>query len=162
MLINSYSLYPSSRTQLSKNDMTSDTDGGYTVTESTYYSGRAGWRAFDGSTATYSGWYTASGNATGWLQMQLPAAKIVTYYKIYQTNDTITRAPKDWTFQGSNNGADWDTLHTVTDQTGWTASQWREFYPTTTNYYSYYKINITANNGYSDLKIDELVLEGYA
>ena len=40
---------------------------------------------------------------------------------------TANRSFKDWTFEGSNNGSDWDVLDTVTGETGWTLGEQRVF-----------------------------------
>jgi len=36
-------------------------------------------------------------------------------------------APKDWTFEGSNNASDWDVLDTQSDQTVWTQDVFNEY-----------------------------------
>lgn len=57
------------------------------------------------------------------------------------------RAPKDWTFQGSNDKSAWDVLDTQTGETDWSDSDFRYYKFDNTAAYKYYKFNCTANNG---------------
>ena len=67
------------------------------------------------------------------------------------------RAPKDWTFQGSNDKSTWADLDTQTNETGWTKGQSRYYKFSNTTAYKYYKFNCTANNGNSDcMQVDEI------
>lgn len=55
--------------------------------------------------------------------------------------------PKNWTFQGSNNGSSWTTLHTVTNNTWLGDYDSQEFTVTSPGFYLYYKLDITNNIG---------------
>ena len=70
---------------------------------------------------------------------------------------TQTRAPKTWTFSGSNDGATWTELDSETE-TGWSGnpeSRYYEFVNTTR--YRYYKFDATALNGGTDyVQLDEM------
>jgi hypothetical protein len=70
------------------------------------------------------------------------------------------RAPKSWTLQGSHNGTDFDTLHTVVNTPEFTNGEKRDFTCTVaTTAYRYFRLNVTANNGdASYLQIGELYL----
>ena len=57
------------------------------------------------------------------------------------------RAPKDWTFQGSNDKSAWNVLDTQTGETGWSGYESRYYKFGNTAAYKYYKFNCTANNG---------------
>ena len=69
-----------------------------------------------------------------------------------------TRAPKDWTLQGSQNNADWTTLDTRTDEV-FSADTMRAFSFTDTIPYRYYKLDVTENGGSGTcISIKELML----
>jgi len=68
--------------------------------------------------------------------------------------DHPDEAPKDWTFQGSNDGVNWDILDTVTGETDWNSTIVRIFEIDNKTAYKSYRIVITANNGSTDLSIE--------
>lgn len=129
---------------ISKNDMTSNNDGGYIVSASTYHVTAPPYMAFDAILG--AGWVTSNGGITGWIQQQLPTAKIICKYAVTGTSDS-SRSPRDWTLEGSNNGTDWVVLDTVTGETGWGLSEKRSFEVNNTIAYTYYRLDISANNG---------------
>ena len=95
-------------------------------------------------------WVTAANQTTGWLKFDFGSgnAKTVEKYTLsFYNGATLTRAPKTWTLQGSNNDADWTTLDTQTNVPGWSASEMRTYEFVNGTAYRYYKINITANQG---------------
>lgn len=53
---------------------------------------------------------------TGYLAYGFPVPVAVAQYRV-RSISTSARAPKDWTFQGSNDGSSWTTLNTQTNQT---------------------------------------------
>ena len=57
------------------------------------------------------------------------------------------RAPRDWTFQGSNDKSAWAVLDTQTGETDWSDNESRYYKFNNTAAYKYYKFNCTANNG---------------
>lgn len=59
----------------------------------------------------------------------------------------ITRAPKTWTFEGSNNGTDWTTLDSQADITTWAEYTFKDYSFSNATAYRYYRLNCTANNG---------------
>ena len=72
-----------------------------------------------------------------------------------------TRAPKDWTFSGSNDGETWTTLDTQSDETGWSDNEFRYYHFANSDSYLYYKFNCTANNGATDyMQIQEIEFYG--
>ncbi|WP_353619049.1 discoidin domain-containing protein [Paracidovorax cattleyae] len=62
--------------------------------------------AFDHNSATQ--WFHPS--TTGWLRYDLGRARAVERYTVTSSFDKVARDPKDWQFQGSNDGATWTTL----------------------------------------------------
>ena len=103
-------------------------------------------KAFDRNAG--SKWLGGS-NGVGWLQYDFGAGneKTITRYDIISANDVPQRDPKDWQFQGSNDGTNWTTLDTQAGQ----IFPYR-FFPKSyafanTTAYRYHRLNITANNG---------------
>ncbi|WP_291414232.1 ThuA domain-containing protein [Actinophytocola sp.] len=84
---------------------------------------------------------------TGWVAYQLAAPAVVTKYALTSANDFDGRDPKNWTFQGSQDGTTWVDLDTQTNQDFPERFQRREFEITNTTAYSNYRLNITANDG---------------
>lgn len=112
--------------------------------------------AFDGVLANQ--WQTPVGTTTGQLGYDLGAGVTRTAVKYRVTAASIT-APKDWTFEGSNNGSSWTTLDTRTSQTSWAVgAESRDFTFTNTTAYRYYRINISANNTGTQLFINSLAM----
>jgi hypothetical protein len=101
--------------------------------------------AFDG-TNTY--WLGTNGGID-WLQIDLGAAQTLYSYSIkVNTIPEPARAPKNWTMQGSADGAAWNIVDTQTNQSAWTSGEIRTFVcAVATTPYRYFRLNITANNG---------------
>ena len=102
----------------------------------------AAWGAFDQSLGNT---YWASGTINnGSLGYQFTSGKIIKQYA-FLTHVTVTGYnPKDWTFQGSNDGISYTTIETVTGFSS-AANTWyiRNVSANTTSY-TYYRMNITA------------------
>jgi hypothetical protein len=113
-------------------------------------------KAFDGLTSTK--WFNASGGNTGWLAYYFGGpAKIVIRYDITSANDVPGRDPKDWQFQGSQDGITWVTLDTRTGETFPSRFLTHQYTITNLTAYTHYRLNITANNGDSNgLQLSEL------
>jgi hypothetical protein len=72
--------------------------------------------------------------------------------------DVPGRDPKDWQFQGSNDGSTWTTLDTQSDQTFIDRFQMKTFKVDSPDAYRYHRLNITANNGAKGTHVSELAL----
>ena len=101
-------------------------------------------RAIDGQTNTY---WTTNGVAAAWIQFRYFNAFASTQYTIRRRDDIPNRNPKDWTFEGSNNGSSWTVLDTRTGITWPTSGEVKTFSFSNTTAYLYYRVNITANGG---------------
>lgn len=104
------------------------------------------WQAFGGT-----GWETDVGTLTGWLSYEFPSAEIVQFYIITALGTASPSfveedAPRDWTFEGSNDGSTWTTLDTQTGQ-AFRSLDRRPFFFDNTTTYLHYRLNISANNG---------------
>lgn len=138
---------------------------GEVIESGNYNDNNEGYRAFnDNIDGSSSAWISA--NPVCWLGYHNTESKIVNKYRItsrdFSNADTIS--PKDWTFEGSNDGGTtWDVLHTVTDETGWTQQETREYTFDNEVSYSSFRINITSNNGHGTYSsIGELELFEYS
>jgi hypothetical protein len=77
---------------------------------------------------------------------------------VTSANDVAQRDPKNWQFQGSNDGVTWTTLDTRTNETFASRFLTKTYdFPNGTPY-RWYRLNITANNGGSGypIQISEL------
>ena len=94
---------------------------------------------------------------------QLNTPDIVGQYTLTSGNDASGRDPKTWTLNGSNDGTNWTTLDTKTNQTFASRGLTRLFSITNTTAYRYYRLTITANNGDGLFQLAEWrLLEGIA
>ncbi|WP_229525625.1 discoidin domain-containing protein, partial [Paenibacillus farraposensis] len=112
-------------------------------------------RAFDGDFATISSAWTSSATAA-WLRYDFSNPVVIEQYVIYPQTTATDRAPKDWTFEGSNDGVTWNVLDTQSNITGWVDNTPKKFSFSNSNSYKNYRINITANNGSQYLALSEL------
>jgi hypothetical protein len=81
--------------------------------------------AFDNSAST--NWQTVSGTLTGWLRYQFAAAVDVVQYTITARATSLTRMPKSWSLEWSDNGTAWTSIETRENQTWPTAGEVRTF-----------------------------------
>lgn len=117
-------------------------------------------KAFDGSTATK--WYNSNIASTGWLRFQYGggAGWALSQYSLTSANDVPQRDPRDWQFQGSNDGVTWSTLDTRSGETFPSRFQTKIYTFANTTAYRHYRLNITANAGGTGfgLQLSELTL----
>ena len=100
-------------------------------------------RAFDQNTG--SGWFY--GGTTGWLRYDLGRTERVQRYTIHSASGLVPRDPKEWQFQGSNDGSSWTTLDTQSNQAFARRLELKTYVIANPSFYRYYRLNITANNG---------------
>jgi hypothetical protein len=114
--------------------------------------------AFDHSDSS-GNWTTALNDVTGWLAYDFQVNKTIGAYAMscFTSTGSETAMPKDWTFEGSNDGGiSWTVLDTQINQTGWTAGK-RNLYSISNQVsYSKYRLNISANNGEALIALSEL------
>jgi hypothetical protein len=110
----------------------------------------------DVSPTTY---WTTAGVPTGWLLIQFTAQTVITVYSIQRRDDLPNRNPKDWTMEGSDNGTTWTVIDTRTGITWPTAGEIKSFTTTAVSPgYTYYRLNVTANNGDTYLSVASLLM----
>jgi hypothetical protein len=100
--------------------------------------------AFDQN--SQSEWFYYSG-PVGWLKYDLGHTETVLRYTLTSSFDNIARDPKDWQFQGSNDGTNWTTLDTQIGQAFANRFQMNSYTIATPGAYRYYRLNVTSNNG---------------
>jgi len=113
-------------------------------------------KAFDCNPS--SKWYGYNSPA-GWLQYDFGAnnAQVIKRYTI-NSADVAARDPKDWQFQGSQDGSTWTTLDTRSGQSFLVVLSQNTYNTSNTTAYRYYRLNVTANNGAAGTAIAELGL----
>ena len=99
------------------------------------------WQAFDGGTSLK---WSSNSTTTGHIGVKLKTAKTATEYTV--TGYGGNQDPSAWTFQGSNDGSAWTTLDTRSSIT-FSGSTPQAFSFSNSTGYTYYRLNITANNG---------------
>jgi len=132
-----------------------DETGSGTATSSSNYSGNTPAKAFDNVIHSNNTWSSDSVPSTGspqWLKYDFGSGNTKTIKRYTLSNAESypynrTRAPKDWTFEGSNDGTNWTVLDTRSGIT-WNCDQCTQMFDfTNSTAYRYYRIKVTANNG---------------
>jgi len=110
--------------------------------------------AFDQNTGTK--WLDFS--STSWITVQLGlGSERVGFYDICSANDVPGRDPDDWTIEGSNDGSSWTVVDTVTNNGQFPSrNTCYSFTVDNPGNYSYYKMNITQNNGENIIQLSEI------
>ena len=128
--------------------------GTISVSSTNSPAGEEATKAFDDSTSTK--WLI--GNSTGWIQYDFAGAIAwaINQYTVASANDVPARDPKNWTFQGSNNGTSWTTLDTRSNESFASRLLKKTYNFTNTTAYQMYRLNISANSGDSLLQIAEI------
>ena len=127
------------------------TDQGGTITASSQiHEGESKEMAFDNTVSTK--WLTYF-TPTGWIQFQFPQGNryVIGRYSIASANDAPERDPRSWTLEGSNDGLNWEIVDTQDNQIWSDRFLRREFGCAYPNAFNYYRLNITSNNGSSNL-----------
>ena len=82
-----------------------------------------------------------------YIQLKFRKAEHITSYALTSANDSPTRDPKNWAVSGSNDGKTWVVLDTRTNETFSDRGKTNTYDFTNTTSYTYYRLNITANDG---------------
>jgi hypothetical protein len=114
-------------------------------------------KAFDSNSHTM--WF-AGGKSTGALQYDFGStrAPVIKGYTVTSPHFKPERDPKDWEFQGSNDGTNWTTLDTQSGQTFPSRFYEIEYALAKPAVYRHIRLNVTANNGDKDLHIADIKL----
>jgi len=114
-------------------------------------------KAFDSNTGTR--WFAGLNNV-GAIRYDFGAgrAPVIERYTVTSADDVPERDPKDWEFQGSNDGTNWTTLDTQNGQTFPFRYYEMEYALPKPAAYRYYRLNITANSGAPGLQVADIKL----
>lgn len=124
---------------------------------SSTFSSAPAWMAFDKNTNTATNAWVSGATTTGWVQYKFTQKILIAKYVIYPQVNSLTRAPRSWTLEGSDDGSTWETLDSRVDIAGWVNNVGKEFTIQTPKLKQYYRLNITANSGdASYLSLNEL------
>ena len=106
---------------------------------------------YDGS--DYLGWSTSWGVKTGWVQIDFDEAKKVEKYTLTAAEKyyKVGSMAKSWSIQVSNDNLNWIAVSVISNEINWGLGEKREFDINNADFYKHYKINVTANNGDSEL-----------
>lgn len=85
------------------------------------------------------------------VSFRITESKVVTSYIVASANDEDSRDPKAWNFYGSTDGTTWQKLDSQSDVVFSSRYEAQLFSFTNTTAYSYYKLEITQNNGNSGM-----------
>ncbi|MBW8780269.1 MAG: RICIN domain-containing protein [Verrucomicrobia bacterium] len=132
--------------------------GGTATVSAGTVNGQGAAQAFDASATTK--WFDGAGS-TGWVQYDFGSgnAQTIKRYTLTSADDMPDRDPKNWQFQGSNDGSTWTTLDTQSNQAFAARYQTNIYSITSPASYRYYRLNVTANNGNTtSLQLAELGL----
>lgn len=134
--------------------MTSNTDPSGTITASVDDVIGPAVEAFDGEEGTNNGW-AALASSPQWLAYEFASAQLVKSYRIVSAGGTA--GPKDFKFQGSNNGSTWTDLDDKTN-VSWYANESKRFSIDNATAYTHYRFYFTAAGGAAKYLIRELAV----
>jgi len=99
-------------------------------------------------------------SAVSWLQYDFGSGvtQTIKRYTVTSANDVPARDPKDWQFQGSNDGSTWTTLDTRSNQSFAARFKVNTYNIGNNTAYRYYRLNVTSNNGDGSTQLSELGL----
>ncbi|WP_052092132.1 discoidin domain-containing protein [Paenibacillus sp. FSL H7-0357] len=148
--------------------MTSSTPQSGSVKSSEQWDGgTSNWKAFDGILhySTAAGVYTAWGTTktTGWLSYEFPNPRTISKYVIgyggFVGTSEFGSQPKNWTFEGSNDGVNWVILDSQNNVTTWVKNTPKSYRFENNTAYKFYRINISANNGSTNNSVNLTIHE---
>lgn len=86
-------------------------------------------------------------HSSGWIQFKANSEAFVSKYTITSANDSPERDPKNWTFKGSNNGLNWTTLDTRSNEDFPNRFQKRDFLFSNSIGFVFYRLEMVNNGG---------------
>ena len=134
-------------------DLTTSSSGSVSSSSGTHATYPAT-KAFDGNKSDTNGRWLSTKGDNMYLVYHFNAATAVNAIRIWSGLSNAggaseqARAPKAWTFSGSNDGTNWTPLDTQTSETGWSGARYYQFVNNAA--YEYYKYNCTELNGGTD------------
>ena len=125
-------------------DETTTDEGVYKLSSSSEHSSHKRYSLFDRS---YDSRFETDGTPDGWIQVELPVAKVVNYYQVGSRSDSwCNAAPRNYSLLASNDGATWTTLLSVESETPFGSSELREHPVTNSAAYTFYRLEFSNGN----------------
>ncbi|MDP3788898.1 MAG: discoidin domain-containing protein [Candidatus Omnitrophota bacterium] len=103
-------------------------------------------RAFDGSTEADDFWEAETGGFPQWVLLSYAMRAKIVKYELQAGDFELDRMPKEWKFEGSNDGAAWLTLDERKDQSGWKSYETRAYKVAKPADYLHYRFYFIAGN----------------
>ena len=117
-------------------------------------------QAFDNSNFTKWLVFSSTGNIV--YDFANDDSYAINRYTITSANDDLFRDPRNWMFEGSNDGSNWITLDIQNNQTFPDRFQTISYGISNTTPYRQYRLSVTGNNGSNLLQIAEIQMFGPA
>ena len=125
---------------MTADEMTTD-DGTYKLSSSSEHSSHKRIYLFDKSYGTQ---FELNGETSGWVQVEIPTAKIVNTFAISSRSDAwCNAAPRDYELLASNDGSSWVKLFEIADSPSFSASETRTHKLDNQNAYKFYRLNVS-------------------
>ncbi|WP_338708255.1 hypothetical protein MHI48_09525 [Paenibacillus sp. FSL H7-0942] len=137
---------------------------GKAFSSSEYSTDRGAWRSFDKTQTTYAS--RDGAGMTGHLGYEFNIAITIGKYSVQSAtgdSSTLQALSKDWTFEGSDDGVNWNVLDTQTNQAWTTAYTDKEYYidKSKIGKHKMYRLNWSATNGWRYAIVGELKMYQY-
>ncbi|MFJ7982415.1 discoidin domain-containing protein [Lysinibacillus xylanilyticus] len=138
-------------------NMTSNTaPSPYVASASSEYSGSSGaWKAFDGTTSVWESKTTTN----EWIQIDYGKSTKINNVTIQSSTSYPDRFPKSFEILGSNDGVEFHSIATITDEKAWSKEESRLYHFKNRNYKSY-RLKILSSFSNSSIMIGEMLF-GY-
>lgn len=159
-LKNSYTVTERTATPINIVMTSNSTPSPYVVSASSADPNYPAYLAFDGVNATVTDCWVCQSNS-GWLKIDLGTQTAVGNYEIEKGYRFAADAPKEWTFEGSNNDVDWAILDTQTNQINWTNGEKRSYMIANPMSFRYYRVSVVTSENSPYLTIGALNLLEY-
>ena len=95
-----------------------------------------------------------------WISYYFEGGAVVNYYTITSADDVPERDPKDWLFQGSNDGNTWTTLDEQNDQNFNSRFEKKAYLLDNSPSFNYYRFYVTENHGDGSIQLQQLEFIG--
>ncbi|AJK88689.1 MULTISPECIES: discoidin domain-containing protein [Lysinibacillus] len=137
----------------------------FVISSSSEQSSFPSWRAFNGILSETTAWMTENGVVSNaWIQVKLNSPRILAELKVTSRNGLgyDTHSPKDFNLLGSNDGSNWETIISISNQINWGSGESRKYLFNNSNSFIFYRLLVESNNGGVIIAIGEIELIGKA
>ncbi|KEK09946.1 hypothetical protein EP18_22625 [Lysinibacillus sphaericus] len=137
----------------------------FVISSSSEQSTFPSWRSFNGILSETTAWMTENGVVSNaWIQVKLNSPRILAELKVTSRNGLgyDTHSPKDFNLLGSNDGSNWETIISISNQINWGRGETRKYLFNNSNSFIFYRLLVESNNGGVIIAIGEIELIGKA